>query len=1031
MQGTTQAVSVRPNAHGAGRYEIERELARGGMGVVYRARDRVTGQTLALKRSLAEEGRSAELARSMLQREYQTLIALNHPHIIRVYDFGVDEGGAYYTMELLEGADLRSKCPLPWREVCAYLRDVASSLALLHSRRLLHCDVSVANIWLTKENRAKLLDFGALANFGRNSILAGSPPTTAPEVLVGDELDQRVDLYALGASAYFALTRRHAYPATTLALLPAMWQQGRPAAPSKYAADIPPELDELVLALLECDRMLRPGSAAEVIDRLEAIAGLTPDADPRVLRSYLQSTVMVGRDAQRKLVEDKLKQALAGRATGVLIEGTTGLGKSLLLSELDQQARMAGARVLTVHARAHTGALGVWAALLRESSTYEAPSKTMSAAADALLELSSTTPVVVAIEDLQEADTDSLAALLNLAKSSRKARLFIAGTVDPSHPQASRPALRLLRSRLTSVELTPFDEKITRAFVVGLFGDVPSASRLATYLHDHTAGNPQTCRAIIDHLIDRGFIRYVQGIWILPAELPAVGPGGLDLGGLVKAALESRTARWRSELRCLAQCLSPTRTPFDLPLCSLLAAGEPELRAQDLTLLLGELVREGVLVDDQGSYTFARTSEQEFFYEQLDDVRKRRVHLALARELEKRATKDVRRTFETGFHFLLGGEIKSARRHLNWSAEASLGDIEVLIQSVPELWALLKHQRAAGATDEDVQFIEGILVLAAYYVDPSIYDQFGERVVRTLHRTMGFALAMRLAPWLGSSLALMVGLLVAWVRSWFRPPYLVSGGSFAVSLLTFIGICCSLNAGACSRHERKQMTVVSDLFAIAKKLPRLNVLRFIYDQFLMSKDFESGRYRLVHGYLTDQLERLPKLPGVNADGQHQFEIALLFSLGLNALQRMGGDAQSVIDRIEALGGKHDRMQAQFIRYQSYLYKGDLAAAKREEERFDEMSAQFGTRWTTDMHAATAFIPYHLTGDVLGLKRTLHRMELLLPMAPQLKNTYAIARAMYEGHRGRPDLALRQYDQLGAGIAPFENSMWAAAAGHKA
>src|SRR4051794_40712040 len=111
---------IRSDAQVSGRYELERELARGGMGVVYRVRDRATGLALALKRGLMVGNCSAEQVGSMLRREYQTLFALRHPHIIRVYDFGVDESGPYYTMELLEGADLRSKCPLSWRQVCAY-----------------------------------------------------------------------------------------------------------------------------------------------------------------------------------------------------------------------------------------------------------------------------------------------------------------------------------------------------------------------------------------------------------------------------------------------------------------------------------------------------------------------------------------------------------------------------------------------------------------------------------------------------------------------------------------------------------------------------------------------------------------------------------------------------------------------------------------------------------------------------------------------------------------------------------------------
>ncbi|HEY6880855.1 MAG TPA: serine/threonine-protein kinase, partial [Polyangiales bacterium] len=175
MKRNMTVAPVSLHAPASGRYEPTHELARGGMGVVYRAIDRTTGRVLALKRSFADQAETAALSRAMLEREYRMLVSLRHPYIIEVYDFGVDEEGPYYTMELLDGTDLRAKCPVPWRDVCSYLRDVASSLALLHSRRLLHCDVSVANIRLTGEGRARLMDFGTLASFGRASVIAGSP----------------------------------------------------------------------------------------------------------------------------------------------------------------------------------------------------------------------------------------------------------------------------------------------------------------------------------------------------------------------------------------------------------------------------------------------------------------------------------------------------------------------------------------------------------------------------------------------------------------------------------------------------------------------------------------------------------------------------------------------------------------------------------------------------------------------------------------------------------------------------------------
>src|SRR5258708_30505932 len=105
-------------------------------------------------------------------------------------------------MELLEGQDMRKAAPLPYREACRHLRDVATSLALLHARRLLHRDLSPGNVRMTTDGRCKLIDFGALAAFGTPPFIVGTPPVVPPEALAGAPLDQRSDLYELGALAY-------------------------------------------------------------------------------------------------------------------------------------------------------------------------------------------------------------------------------------------------------------------------------------------------------------------------------------------------------------------------------------------------------------------------------------------------------------------------------------------------------------------------------------------------------------------------------------------------------------------------------------------------------------------------------------------------------------------------------------------------------------------------------------------------------------------------------------------------------------
>jgi serine/threonine protein kinase len=245
---------------------MQEQLASGGMGTVSRALDKVTGQQLAMKR-MRLDAATRRPVRDAFEREFQVLASLNHPRIIRVFDYGVDALGPYYTMELLDGEDLARAAPLPYREACRYLRDIATCLALLHARRLIHRDVSAGNVRKTRDGHCKLLDFGALMPFGKPTAIMGTPPGVPPEALDRSALDQRVDCYALGALAYHILTGRQAYPAHHMNELLEVWKT-RPAAPSSWVTGIPPALDDLVLSLLSLDRLARPENVAEVIARL-------------------------------------------------------------------------------------------------------------------------------------------------------------------------------------------------------------------------------------------------------------------------------------------------------------------------------------------------------------------------------------------------------------------------------------------------------------------------------------------------------------------------------------------------------------------------------------------------------------------------------------------------------------------------------------------------------------------------------------------------------------------------------------------
>src|SRR5262245_8315790 len=165
----------------AGRYELIERLAQGGMGEVFVARELATSRQVALKRLLP----TAHKRQALFRAEYHVLARLKHPHIIEVYEFGVDKDLPYYTMELLDGYDLREAPQVGFEENCRILRDVASSLALLHGQHLLHRDISPRNVRRTSSGVCKLLDFGTMVPFGLPPNLAGTPPFISPEVWEG------------------------------------------------------------------------------------------------------------------------------------------------------------------------------------------------------------------------------------------------------------------------------------------------------------------------------------------------------------------------------------------------------------------------------------------------------------------------------------------------------------------------------------------------------------------------------------------------------------------------------------------------------------------------------------------------------------------------------------------------------------------------------------------------------------------------------------------------------------------------------
>ena len=258
----------------AGRYSIDRELGRGGMGVVYLAREVQLDRFVAIKLLPPELSARPELRERFL-REAQLAAKLSHPNIIPIHSVEQTDEFVYFVMAYVDGETLaqrvQSRGPLSTSDGIRLLREVAWALGYAHGQGLVHRDVKPDNILIeSATGRALVADFGIAAITGQVSSdgVSGTPEFMSPEQALGQDIDARSDLYSLGATAYYALSGRLLFDGTSAAQTLA--RQVTATAPSLTAAGshVPRKLAQLIDRCLAKDPASRPSSAQSLADEL-------------------------------------------------------------------------------------------------------------------------------------------------------------------------------------------------------------------------------------------------------------------------------------------------------------------------------------------------------------------------------------------------------------------------------------------------------------------------------------------------------------------------------------------------------------------------------------------------------------------------------------------------------------------------------------------------------------------------------------------------------------------------------------------
>ena len=261
-----------------GRYEILDLLGQGGMGAVYKARDREVDREVALKVIRPELTGHPDIVRRFKQ-ELILARQVTHKNVVRIFDLGEAEGAKFISMEYVDGRDLRSllaeRGKFKPEEAVGIIEQVCHALEAAHTAGVIHRDLKPQNIMVDKQGRVAVMDFGIArsmesSGLTQTGLLMGTPEYMSPEQAKGEEVDSRSDLFSLGIIFYELLTGQSPYAATTPTASLVKRIQERAVPPAKLDPAIPKFVSDIVVRCLEIDPQRRYASALEIVRDLEA-----------------------------------------------------------------------------------------------------------------------------------------------------------------------------------------------------------------------------------------------------------------------------------------------------------------------------------------------------------------------------------------------------------------------------------------------------------------------------------------------------------------------------------------------------------------------------------------------------------------------------------------------------------------------------------------------------------------------------------------------------------------------------------------